>query len=185
MLLALVALHPGVSGYQLRSIIRRVTSFFFTISLSQIYPTLQQLADEGLVTFEVAELVGKQDRKMYTITPAGLEYLHARLREPLQPGYSMTAFRDLLLRLNFMAHLDDAEIRAYLEQVLAQLRADRLRMQQETTRLAIDYLGLGGRAQRRYVALYAHENRFLLADFDAKIAWVEDLIENLDEILGS
>lgn len=183
-LLALVALHPGVSGYELRGIIRRVTGFLFRISLSQIYPTLQRLAQEGLVTYDVVELVGKQDRKVYRTTLKGEAYLRERLREPVQPDYSLTAFGDFLLRLSFMGELNNDEIRSYLDQVLANLRGDRDRADLEAGRTLQDYLGLTGPVRQRYLALWGHETRYLVTDLDTKIAWVENLADKLGALLN-
>lgn len=182
-LLALVALHSGVSGYELRGIIRRVTGFLFQVSLSQIYPTLQRLARDGLVTYDVVELVGRQDRKVYRTTPDGEAYLRERLREPVEADYSFAAFGDVLLRLSFMGELDDGEIRHYLDQVLVNLRGDRDRIARAIEHMPEDRLRLTGPARHRYLALSGHETRYLLADFDTKIAWVEDLAEHLDEVL--
>lgn len=80
--LGLVHLHPGATDYELKATIDESTGYFFSASLSQIYPALKELTDSGLLTFTVAELVGKQDRKMYTITPVGGAELERLLTHP-------------------------------------------------------------------------------------------------------
>jgi DNA-binding PadR family transcriptional regulator len=182
--LGLIALHPGVSGYQLRQIIERSTSFFFSISLSSIYPILRSLADEGLVTFQVEELVGKQDRKTYTLTPEGEAHLTAALRERPSAEFSLAAFQDTLLHLALMANLSNDDIRAFLEDALRNLRADRTRVRQEGVAVVHEYMTLGGRARSRYLSLWTRENHYLAADLDLKIGWIEGFIDSLETDLG-
>lgn len=178
-LLGLVELHPGVSGYELRSIITRSTGYFVTASLSQIYPALKQLTEDGLVTFEVAELVGKQDRKMYTITPAGKKELVAALTRPLALPDSLSAFRDFLLGLTFMGGLDVDDIRSYVQQGLDHFRAEQRRTREDRLGAEREYLHLDTEARGRYLRIWEAEYDFLVADVDGKVRWIEELLASM------
>lgn len=183
-LLGLLSLHPGASGYQIRKIVDSVTGFFFSISLSQIYPLLRELSEDGLVTYEVQNLVGKQDRKVYTITAAGRAHLTEVLSEPFEPEYSLIAFRDFLLRLNLMAEFDNNKLSGFLEEAAAAFRQHLRRAQEEAVDASREYLTLGGRDQQRYLALWQRENRYLTADLENKIRWIEEFRLDLDSELG-
>ncbi|NYI41473.1 PadR family transcriptional regulator [Demequina lutea] len=66
-ILTLLAEEPK-HGYQLIREIEERTGGKWKPSAGSVYPTLQLLADEGLVTTEVS-----QDRKVYSLTEAGRE----------------------------------------------------------------------------------------------------------------
>ncbi|MGC4173958.1 PadR family transcriptional regulator [Demequina sp.] len=66
-ILALLAEQP-MHGYQLIREIEERTDGRWKPSAGSVYPTLQLLADEGLVTAEMS-----QDRKTYSLTEAGAE----------------------------------------------------------------------------------------------------------------
>lgn len=183
-LLGLIKAHPGVSGYQLRRTIQRTTSFFFSISLSSIYPLLHTLAEAGLVTYEVEELVGKPDRKVYSITDSGRERLEEALREPPADTYSFVAFQDTLLRLGSMTDLGDEAIRTYLEQSLDIYRAHRRRVVDGVADASEDVTVSGPMRDRR-LAMWAQMNKYLQDDLDLKIRWLEELMEGLDSDLDT
>lgn len=65
--LALLSEGP-MHGYQMIRAIEERTHGSWKPSAGSVYPTLQMLADEGLVTTEMA-----QDRKVYSLTDAGRE----------------------------------------------------------------------------------------------------------------
>jgi len=75
--------HQPLSGYLIRKYVEKTISFFWNLSNGQIYPTLQSMHNEGLVTWSrQASLIGP-DSKVYSITAKGREVLDAWLAEPL------------------------------------------------------------------------------------------------------
>jgi DNA-binding PadR family transcriptional regulator len=72
-----------LSGYDIAREMKRPHAFFFgTAQISQIYPELTRLQEAGLVTSTVVEQQGKPDKRVYTITPAGMERFQSWLVEP-------------------------------------------------------------------------------------------------------
>ncbi|MEN6411055.1 MAG: PadR family transcriptional regulator [Anaerolineaceae bacterium] len=176
-LLGLINIHPSVSGYELKTIINKSTGYFFSASLSQIYPALKALTGDGLITYEVEPLVGKQDRKVYTVTPEGYQVLTRWLREPLEFAQSLNAFEDFLLKLTFMGILDKEDILAYLKTGLKYFSSEKKRVTDNNLANEKAYLKLGPVVDEHHIFLWSHENEFLIADLDRKIAWIENLIE--------
>lgn len=72
------------SGYDIKRWVEVSTRVFWTISQAQIYPTLAQLEELGLVKGR-SEPTGKRRRRAYQPTPAGEQALREWLtnREPL------------------------------------------------------------------------------------------------------
>ncbi|GAP12643.1 predicted transcriptional regulator [Longilinea arvoryzae] len=175
-LLGLINIHPSVSGYELKAIINQSTGYFFSASLSQIYPALKLLANQGWITYEVEPLVGKQDRKVYTITPDGQRELGDWLRTPLKFDPSLNAFEDFLLKLTFMGILDDESILAYLESGLSHFQSEKTRVLDNNLANEKAYLKMGPLVDEHHIFLWSFENDFLIQDLDRKIGWIEELI---------
>lgn len=70
-LLGFLLKHP-MTGYDLERWIRASLSYFWPAQLSQVYRTLRQLEDEGLVSSEIAPQESRPDRRVYSATPTGL-----------------------------------------------------------------------------------------------------------------
>ncbi len=83
-LLGLLA-RESLSGYDLSSRMRAPVGFFWEARHSQIYPELARLEGEGLVTHAVVEQRDRPDKKVYTISDAGLRTLEEWVVEPPGP----------------------------------------------------------------------------------------------------
>lgn len=75
----------ALSGYDLTRQMRGRMGFFWEARHSQIYPELARLEDEGRVTHRVVEQQARPDKKVYEITPAGLDALKEWVEAPPQP----------------------------------------------------------------------------------------------------
>ncbi|POM26454.1 Transcriptional regulator PadR-like family protein [Actinomadura rubteroloni] len=64
-------LRQSMTGYDLAAVIRNSINFVWPAQLSQIYRTLGQLEDDGLVVSEVIPQQGRPDRRVYSATDAG------------------------------------------------------------------------------------------------------------------
>src|SRR5262249_7274220 len=81
-ILSMLARVP-LSGYDIAREMKKPHSFFFgQAQISQIYPELARLEEGGLVTSRHIEQQGKPDKKVYTLTPLGLERLQQWIIEP-------------------------------------------------------------------------------------------------------
>jgi len=72
-----------LTGYELEGWMNISTSNFWQAKLSQIYTTLKKLEEEGAVTSQIAPQEGRPDRRVYTITEAGLAELYEWQRTPI------------------------------------------------------------------------------------------------------
>jgi DNA-binding PadR family transcriptional regulator len=90
--------HEPLTGYQMRKRIEISLGRFWDAGFGQIYPTLQHLAQEGLVSREAGGGEGRRERKVYAITARGREVLGAWLAEPAAREYVRY---EVLLKLFF------------------------------------------------------------------------------------
>jgi len=118
------------TGYDLKKCMDNSTQFFWHAKLSQIYPTLKKLAEEGRVEAIVVPQEGKPDKKVYLITEAGRAGLLDWLAEPMD---KLSLTKDpALLRLFFSGVLDKEMLLAHLRRQLPLHRAQLAHYQQET-----------------------------------------------------
>ncbi len=95
------------TGYQVRALMEKSTSFFFNTSYGSIYPAFQKLESGGFVRVEERVESGKL-KKIYSLTPAGEELF----REWLGQGISLSRVRDeALLKIFFYDFLPQQERR--------------------------------------------------------------------------
>ena len=64
-------------GYAIMRELEKRSQGYFSMTAALLYPTLHQMEQDGLVTSEWDQPPGQRKRKLYTITPAGLERLAA------------------------------------------------------------------------------------------------------------
>lgn len=94
------------SGYEIKQTVGQSIRFFWTISPVQIYPSLVQLEQAGLIAGR-AEPQGKRRRRTYEITSAGERALQQWLRRAEPMPFEL---RDIgLVKLFFADALDSTE----------------------------------------------------------------------------
>jgi PadR family transcriptional regulator, regulatory protein AphA len=111
---------------------------FLEASYGSIYPALNQLAGEGLVTVREEEQSGKPDKKVYAITPAGTAALTKELLVlPAQDKYK-SEFLFIMLLQHHIPH--DHRIAA-IEKQLSDLRSDLMNIAECKVECASDPAG--------------------------------------------
>ncbi|HET7922921.1 MAG TPA: PadR family transcriptional regulator [Gammaproteobacteria bacterium] len=117
--LCLGALSFGdASGYDLKQFFEQTFNHFCVAGFGSIYPALAELANEGLVTYSEEQQQGRQDRRVYHLTPAGHEAF-VREIETTEPQHRVKS--DFLLILYFAHLLSPERLEAVLDNRIAQL----------------------------------------------------------------
>lgn len=68
-------------GYQLLKAVRQESKEVFDFPDSTLYPIMYRLEAKKLITSEVKKTASKKDRRYYTVTPEGKEWLASRETE--------------------------------------------------------------------------------------------------------
>ncbi len=114
-------LHEGpMSGYDLASTAQRVIGDFWSLTQSQVYRELTQMAEAGLVT---AGERGSRDRRPYTLTEPGRAAFAEWVVRPPAPE---TIRHPLLLTISFGRHVAPDRLAAFVRQH-REAHAERLR----------------------------------------------------------
>ncbi len=90
--------HNQMTGYDIKKSVATRMSYFWDLSYGQIYPTLQELEKNGLISKKVEINQNGPNRKVYTITEAGIKELQAWLAKPAKKEVHKYEF---LLKLIF------------------------------------------------------------------------------------
>ena len=104
------------TGYDIRREIGLSVRHFWSESYGQVYPGLKELVRDGLATVEAAGGDGRPERKLYTLTDAGLAELRRWLGKPVVPQPSRN---ELLLKLFFGRYADPDQLVAVVERARA------------------------------------------------------------------
>ncbi len=99
--------YKPLSGYDLKKAFDKSVRHFWPANQSQIYRTLSQMTDEGLVEKEVVEREERLDMKIYSITKTGRAELHEWLATPLPEKETREPF---LIQVFFGGKLSDEEL---------------------------------------------------------------------------
>ncbi|MDH5750059.1 MAG: PadR family transcriptional regulator, partial [Rhodospirillales bacterium] len=96
-------------------------SYFHQASFGSIYPSLGQLSEEGLVTCTKMPQDSRPDKKVYSITPQGVEALKRALRK----NPSQDKIRSEYMTMFFLADfLEEDHLREIYDDYLAYYRSN-------------------------------------------------------------
>jgi DNA-binding PadR family transcriptional regulator len=122
-LLGFVRTVPDITGYDLKKFFDASVRFYWPATQSQIYRTLDELREEGLVLQRIIPQEDKPNKKVYTITKKGEKQLKHWLKKPAElPDIR----HELLLKLSYASVLPRKDIlfllQSYKQKVLERLK---------------------------------------------------------------
>ena len=173
-LLGLLTIQP-MSGYDLGSLIRTSVGHFWRESYGQIYPNLNRLAAEGLVTAKTERQKGKPDRRIYSITVKGREQLAKWLAVEPQPEIPRN---ELLLKLFFGAQVAPEIPIGYLERMVEEERTLLEQFKQAEREIAADKQYPGS-------PFWKMTARFGQLELEAHVRWAKETMAELRKIAGN
>ena len=148
-----------MTGYDLKACFDTSVANFWPADQSQIYRTLDKLADEGYIESRLEIQTDRPNRKVYSITESGRNELHRWLKTEMPPP---TLREPFLVQLFFGSQLSRPELielleaqRRFHQEKLDRYEADYIPVEKED--MAFDgilrgmTLQLGIRHERNYV----------------------------------
>ena len=169
-LLCLIRMHKDASGYQLRSFIEESTSYLYRAHLSQIYPALKRLNEDGLVTCYVEEREGKPDLKLYQITDEGIAVCEEWLQTPPEFENTRESVNRQLMRLILMGHLEPEKVIAYIDHCIEALSEARKEHEENNLHREMTFVGdLDPKIRARYETIWKHEYTNVLEKYDLQL----------------
>lgn len=169
--LGMLTLRP-MSGYEIRQTIGESIAYFWAESFGQIYPTLNRLAKEGLVTRR-GERGASRTRHIYSITDAGREVLAAWLKQPAEPQVPRN---ELLFKLFFSRHVSPADAIAQVERFREAASRERARLEELDSEL------LRQHANDPELPFWMITLRYSQLQTEAHLRWAAEALELLREM---
>ena len=109
----------SMTGYQLKKYFDESVGYFWKASLSQIYPTLNQMREEGMLKVDIIQQDSSPSSKLYTITDQGKKELLNWLDQP----FELENIRSILLiKLFFSSNISKEQVISQLENLIDKAR---------------------------------------------------------------
>lgn len=179
-LLGLISLHQGATGYELNRITRESTGYLMSASLSHIYPSLRKLHEQGLVSYTDHPIKNRPAKKVYQITPSGELALQEWLRKPVEE--SNLDFKPFCLKMAFSPLMTKKIILEHIDREISRL--ERLHQEKDHgNRIVLEYLNKSRYDQYRAELLWAGIRQVLLQTDDLHLAWLKEWRLSLEQNL--
>lgn len=116
-LLLSVLMSGPATGYDIKKTMENEVSTLLDVSLSNLYPALNELATEGFVTFKKVEQDNRPNKKVYELTDAGRA---AALRALMSGGAKHRLRSEFIFILRFAPFLPRSRVSELLDERLAE-----------------------------------------------------------------
>ncbi len=146
---------------------------FWYADQSQIYRTLAKLTDEKLTTVEIINQTDKPDRKVYHITPAGLEDLRRWLLGPFPMEESHSG---PLVQIFFSGKLTNQEVLAKMEEAAGLFRGI-LQRYEQVPYVVEEYIKMVGSEREAYFWMLTLD--LGIETMKTQLVWAEKVIDDL------
>ena len=171
-ILGLLSWRP-FSGYDLRKFFSESVALYWSGNSNQVYPTLVQLRNDGLVESEVRQHGKYPPSKVYSLTPAG----ETVLRDWVVSDPAVPQVRNAFLtQLAWADRLDEAELEALLDRYEHEVQM-KLLMQRELIRRGPEGPARTPREAVLWTMIADHD----CALYEAMLQWLQRLREALAE----
>lgn len=154
----------------------RPVGFFWHALHSQIYPELAQLEEQGLITHEVIEQQDRPDKKLYTISEAGLRMLRQWVTEDVH----VPAIRDELVLKAYALWLVEPERAIALFRTHERQHTERLAHYETVqVRMKKEWEATGWQVNSPWFSSYAALQRGIgyEREYAAWCRWIADTLE--------
>lgn len=161
------------TGYELKKFFEESSSMYWSGNNNQIYKTLIQLQDEGLVVNEVIHQESSPSKKIYTITTEGISELKEWVKStPEAPEFKKT----FLIQLAWSDLLNDKELNELLSNYENELKLQLVLNQEKSKR----NLNSPDRSPRE-ILLWNMISKNIISSYKNELEWVEQLRHDLFE----
>lgn len=163
-----------LTGYDLKKAFDNSVRHFWPANQSQIYRTLAQMTDEGLLEKEIIEREERLDMKLYRISDAGREELHRWLSTPLPEQDTREPF---LIQVFFGGQLSDEELLVLLRQQVREAE-ERLAVYTAIHRANMAHAPQAPDSRKFYLIMLTLE--YGLRSNQVLLAWLNDAIQQVE-----
>jgi PadR family transcriptional regulator, regulatory protein AphA len=166
--------YKPMNGYDLKKAFDKSVRHFWPANQSQIYRTLSQMMDEGLLDVDVIEREDQLAMKIYQISENGKQELHHWLATPLPVRETREPF---LLQVFFGGQLSDEELLVLLKHEVKTAEDD-LEIYTQIHQASIGKAGQAGDPRAFYLSMLSLD--YGIRSSQAIIDWLNNAIEQIE-----
>lgn len=173
-LLGVLNLRSG-SGYDIKKFCDSSIGFFWNENYGHIYPVLQKMEKEELVTKRVEQTEGKPSKNIYSITKKGKEELEQWLKLPIK---TEPVRSELLLKIFMSKNIPVRDIIKNIQQIKEDCEKEFLQYLNIENLLNNNYK----ETDRKNFVLWSITLKNGKQGTQAKLKWCEETLQLLEEI---
>ncbi len=166
--------YKSMTGYDIKKVIQSSTFMYWSGNNNQIYKSLTELLNKGLVTNVVKHQESSPTKKIYTITSEGMATLKEWVLSPSEPNEIKKPF---LIHLACSRHLNTCELNMILDeyenQIKTQLLMEKNKNQKQKQKQ--NTIFLSGRAIALETTIWSFINNNILKEYENELKWIQDL----------
>ncbi len=172
--------YKSMAGYDLKKIIQDSAFMHWSGNNNQIYKSLTDLLDKGLVTNVVKHQESSPTKKIYTITSEGLTALKEWILSPSEPSEIKKPF---LIQLAWSNQLNTSELNRLLDGYENQVKIQLL--MEQSKKQDTNFLS-GSTALETTIWRFVNDN--IRRTYENELGWIQDLrsaianIPNMNDI---
>ncbi|HEY9061389.1 MAG TPA: DUF4180 domain-containing protein [Pseudobacteroides sp.] len=159
------------SGYDMKKVFEESSTMYWSGNNNQIYKSLLQLTDEGLVTNQVQHQESSPSKKLYSITKEGL----AELKEWVLSSPEIPELKNtFLVQLSWAYQLNDEELNHIITNYENNIKMQ-LVLQQEKIRRGIN----SPKRNQRETIIWDIINENVTAFYKNEVTWIQNIRKEL------
>ncbi|SFD03386.1 PadR family transcriptional regulator [Clostridium uliginosum] len=173
-LLGVLSLMSG-SGYDIKKFCDSSIGHFWNENYGHIYPVLQKMEQEGLITKQVEQTEGRPSKNVYSITEEGSEELEKWLMLPVEHEPVRS---ELLLKIFWSTNIPVENITEKFQQI-----------KEESEKNLLQYLNIENflktqkeKVDKKKIVLWMATVNYGKHAAEANLKWCEETLKILEEI---
>lgn len=170
-LLGVLNLMSG-SGYDIKKFCDSSIGYFWNENYGHIYPVLQKMEDEELITKEVTQTEGRPSKNVYSITQKGREELEEWLKLPVENDPIRSEF---LLKIFLSKDIQMENIIEKISKLKEQCEEELKKYSEIEEFLKSKQTDI----EKKELALYLSTVRYGKLEEEVKLKWCEETIQQL------
>ncbi|MBC3796580.1 PadR family transcriptional regulator [Acetobacterium tundrae] len=163
------------SGYDIKKFCDSSIRYFWNENYGHIYPVLQKMEEEELVTKHVEQTDGRPSKNVYSITAKGRAELDNWLLMPVEPEHGRS---ELLLKIFWSKNVP---VEVLIEKFM-QIKEVSEEMLVQYAQIENDLKAHKDEIDKMNLVLWISTVNYGKHDSEAKIKWCEETIKSLEEI---
>ncbi|MBC3888601.1 PadR family transcriptional regulator [Acetobacterium paludosum] len=163
------------SGYDIKKFCDSSISYFWNENYGHIYPVLQKMEEEELITKQVEQTEGRPSKNVYSITEKGRAELENWLLMPVEPEHGRS---ELLLKIFWSKNVP---VEVLIEKFL-QIKEVSEEMLVQYAQIEKALKAHKDEIDKMNLVLWISTVNYGKHDSEAKIKWCEETIKSLEEI---